>query len=607
MAPLLNSQDDRAAFLDACITKRRRVHDAWESLGLTSQTIDRRKGDFIRSEANELQENIEQVAKSFATSYRGDRVQLQSDLAEETIFGEEVLRLGQQYGAKLWGRLEDGEIRSSGESQGRGIDEHDWDVPKDRKNILFFIRCWIISIVVRNYRESPRKTRGKSRAREAGPSEDQHNHNGIAYLSDSASSATSDVPFRAPEPPRMFATPEPQREVPLATGTTCRSFNASINPTTAAAAPTYSDTATPSKRKASGIHEQTPAGKLSRPSKDVRTVPVHPRERQDLFSVPITPPPRVGLGRSLFRTPRQRESTHDTDATWMPRETTAETETVVGGDEVTPGEVDSMLQSAIAVANGDNLQYEYHDQFAAGPSGTYRSPNRQDSVIPNDTQPQNEIARANLEPTSNQVSIGNGNMGDLLNNATGRSFVTHTSESASWQQRKYRRELFKLLVSYLNGIEPFSSDNYDCTAEERMNFLLNQFWIGGDTEALQTKLGSDNATRIQIALESWMSMRHRLSEFRSATGYFGRPGEQWTLFLRSIDDAPCAQAMLAFVDLQEFVESGEWRYVKDTFDDDLKTVFNVLTRIRWCDGPEAFKGVRRFNKALLEWFGDDDG
>jgi len=133
MAPLLNSQDDRAAFLDACITKRRRVHDAWESLGLTSQTIDRRKGDFIRSEANELQEKIEQVAKSFATSYRGDRVQLQSDLAEETIFGEEVLRLGQQYGAKLWGRLEDGEIRSSGESQGRGIDEHDWDVPKDRK------------------------------------------------------------------------------------------------------------------------------------------------------------------------------------------------------------------------------------------------------------------------------------------------------------------------------------------------------------------------------------------------------------------------------------------------------------------------------------------
>ena len=133
MAPTLNSQDDRAAFLDACITKRRRVQDAWESLGLISQTIDHRKGNFIKVEANELQEKIEQIAKSFATSFRGDQEQLQTRLAEETVFAEEVLRLGQQYGARLWGRIEDGEIRSSGESQGRGIDEHDWDVPNDRK------------------------------------------------------------------------------------------------------------------------------------------------------------------------------------------------------------------------------------------------------------------------------------------------------------------------------------------------------------------------------------------------------------------------------------------------------------------------------------------
>ncbi|CAA9958363.1 hypothetical protein PTMSG1_01924 [Pyrenophora teres f. maculata] len=605
MAPLLNSQDDRAAFLDACITKRRQVHDAWESLGLISQTIDRRKGDFIKNEANELQEKIEQIAKSFATSYHGDRAQLQSDLAEQTVFGEEVVRLGKQYGARLWGRIEDGEIRSSGESQGRGIDEHDWDVPHDRKNILFFIRCWVISVVVREYRASPRKTRGKSRALESGSSEEHYNRGEIAYLSDSASSETTNVPFRAPEPPRMFVTPEPQREAPLATGTTCRSVNAGINSTTAITAPTYSDTTTPSKRKASSIHERTPAGKLSKPSKDVRTVPVHARERQDTFSIPISPPPRPE--RLLFRTQRQRESMHDTDATWVPRGTTAETETVVGGDEVTPGEVDSILQSAIAGQNEDNMQYEYHNEPAAGPSGTYRNPPRQDSVIPNDTQPQNVTAQTNVELTGNQGNIVSSTMSGALNNPSERSLITHPPDSASWQQRKYRRELFKLLVSYLNGIEQFSSDNYDFTAEERMNFLLNQFWAGGDTEALHTKLGSDNATRIQIALESWMSMRHRLSEFRSATGYFGQPGEQWTQFLRSMDDAPCAQAMIAFVDLQDFVESGDWRYVRGTFDDDLKTVFNVLTRMPWCDGPEAFRGVRRFNEALLEWFGDEEG
>ncbi|EDU40194.1 conserved hypothetical protein [Pyrenophora tritici-repentis Pt-1C-BFP] len=512
MAPLLNSQDDRAAFLDACITERRQVYDAWESLGLISQTIDCRKGYFIKNEANELQEKIEQIAKSFATSYHADRRQLQYDLAEETVFGEDVMRLGQQYGARLWGRLEDGEIRSSGESQGRGIDEHDWDVLHDRKNILFFIRCWVISVVVREYRASPRKTRGKSRALESGPSENHYNRNEIAYLSDSASSETTNVPFRAPEPPRMFATPEPQREAPLATDTTGRRFNACINPKIAITAPTYSDTTTPE--------------------------------------------------RLLFKTQRQRESTHDTDATWIPRETTAETETVVGGDEVTPGEVDSILQSAIAGANEDNMQYEYHNQSAAGPSGTYRNPLRQDSVIPNDTQQQNGTAQADVERTDGQGNISNSAMSGALSNALERSLMTHPSDSASWQQRKYRRELFKLLVSYLNGIEQFSSENYDFTAEERMNFLLNQFWAGGDTEALHTKLGSDNATRIQIALESWMNMRHRLSEFRSATGYFGRPGEQWTQFLRSTDDAPCAQAMIAFVDLQDFVESGDWRYVR---------------------------------------------
>lgn len=135
----------------------------------------------------------------------------------------------------------------------------------------------------------------------------------------------------------MHPIPEPQRETPLATGTTCRSFNAGVGPSTAAA--TYPNTATPSKRKASSIHEQTPAGKLPKPSKGVRTVPVHTQERQDLFSIPLSPPSRVNPARSLFRPQRQRESTHDTDATWMPRETTAETETVVGGDEVTPGEV----------------------------------------------------------------------------------------------------------------------------------------------------------------------------------------------------------------------------------------------------------------------------
>jgi hypothetical protein len=104
-----------------------------------------------------------------------------------------------------------------------------------------------------------------------------------------------------------------------------------------------------------------------------------------------------------------------------------------------------------------------------------------------------------------------------------QSLIPHTLDPANWQQGEYRRELFKLLVSYLNRNNQFSSDSYDIDAEKRMNFLLNLFWLG-DTEALQALLGNETA-RIQIALKSWMSMRHRLGAFRRATDYFGWPGE----------------------------------------------------------------------------------
>ena len=43
----------------------------------------------------------------------------------------------------------------------------------------------------------------------------------------------------------------------------------------------------------------------------------------------------------------------------------------------------------------DEMQYEYEDENAAGPSGTYLNPLRQDSVIPNDTQTQKDMGEEN--------------------------------------------------------------------------------------------------------------------------------------------------------------------------------------------------------------------
>jgi hypothetical protein len=368
---------------------------------------------------------------------------------------------------------------------------------------------------------------------------------------------------------------------------------------------------TPSKRKAQGVHERTPSGKLSKPSKGARPVPVLAQQQRDPYSIPISPPPLANLDRLSFG--RRRETTYDTDATWMPRGATADTETVVGGEEeVLPGEVgkfsvskdrafaltrisDSCLQNAIAMAHEDEMQYQYEDEIAAGPSGTYRNPLRQDSVIPNDTQPQNDDDELYRPPTPNPDTPS-----DAYNEAIIQSLISNTSPMNK-QTRSYRTELFKLLICYLNSIDVFSPTTYDSGAEERMNFLINNF-LCNDTEIWNAN-HTDSAIRLQLTLERWMGMRHRLAAFRSATGYFGPPGQRWEEFLRGLDDVPNARAMLAYVELRDEGE-GEGA-MGSSFDEDLMVVFDGLTRVKRCTGPEAFKSVRKFNEKLLEWFVDE--
>jgi hypothetical protein len=296
-----------------------------------------------------------------------------------------------------------------------------------------------------------------------------------------------------------------------------------------------------------------------------------------------------------------------------PREATADTETVVDGEEVHPEEVgkcsdpgkeqafelthisDSCLQNAIAMAHEDEMQYEYEDENAAGPSGTNRNLLRQDSVIPNDARD------VDIHPSTDEPCQNEDTTSDAYNDAIIQSLISD-SEPANKQNRSYRLELFKLLVSYLDGIKQFESISYDFAAEERMNFLLNHFQCI-DTATWRSN-HSDSAVRLHFALERWMSMRHRLSDFRSATGYFGQPGQQWEEFLRGLDNVPHAEAILAFVELKDDgeLEEGRELIARHGFDEDLMVVFDGLTRMKGCNGPEAFKGVKKFNEALLKWF-----
>jgi hypothetical protein len=134
MAPPLSSQEDNAAFLEAIIYMNKKELDVRESLGLFSVGVDKNKNPILpRVGASNLQGEVKRIAEAYATSYHGSLEQLQSHLSDEIVFSEDVFKLGQKYGARIWGRLEDGEIRSSAESQGKGVEEHDWDVAEDRK------------------------------------------------------------------------------------------------------------------------------------------------------------------------------------------------------------------------------------------------------------------------------------------------------------------------------------------------------------------------------------------------------------------------------------------------------------------------------------------
>lgn len=234
-----------------------------------------------------------------------------------------------------------------------------------------------------------------------------------------------------------------------------------------------------------------------------------------------------------------------------------------------------------------------------GTSGTYCNPYTQDSVIPRGTEEdESQIAFDRAVP-ENHIIAETPTPSEIGSNASApeRGDVD-VSELAPVQVTRLRNELFKLLLSYLNSINQFSPDTYKPEAEQRMNNLLDQFWLH-DIDLICGRFG-DRYTHVQTAWQRWMSIRRALSDFQHIAEYYGHPGDGWKRHLRRLDTISHAKASIAYVDFQSSI--GDGGDFDERLNDNLAIVFDIMTQIGGCNGVEEFGAVERYNESLLMWF-----
>jgi hypothetical protein len=221
-----------------------------------------------------------------------------------------------------------------------------------------------------------------------------------------------------------------------------------------------------------------------------------------------------------------------------------------------------------------------------------------DSVIPNDTTDQ--IKQPSTGFTRDISTLEREDERTRLQSSTIIPNESSMPPSKPWEEKELRRELFKLLLSYLNNINEFRPEQSNSAFTERLNHLLLQFWIN-DMETLQL-IYRDRFVQLHVAFRSWMDIRARIQEFRVSAQYYGKPGDEWKKYLREITEPrKRAEACIALADLLDGV-NGAKKFPEQNFDEDLCTVFDQLTQFPGCNGAEEFEGVKMYNENLLAWF-----
>ncbi|KAF2131629.1 hypothetical protein P153DRAFT_355372 [Dothidotthia symphoricarpi CBS 119687] len=561
--------DDDDSFFYGCLNKTISITTIHESLGLFSLTNNNpKKLAFYTDESDCLHKRIIQIAKSFKVPYNGNQGQLLAELAKENSFSEQLDELEVQYGHAVWGRTHDW--------QSQATDPFDWDREEDRKRIRFFLRCWIVGYAVRDTGTSSRKGKAKGKAK---VEDDEYSDSGV------------------PTTPLITKTSAPSDLPNSATGTRLFPiFNKS--PKGVRSTPGNSGLASPNKRKSTDGNGGESSRKTPKVTKGSWTAPV------DKCSG-LGSPGRASSGRAhssrRFEDQGRGEATRDTAQIFiLSPEGSVESEETLDVDESIREARE--LFSPTFPATGAEYVHEDYEPCIAGPSGTYHNSRVQDSVIPSDTQndpptPTQETAEIDQAPVQYLDS-------EIPKRVMEPPEATLVNQYPC-RERQTRRELFRLLLAYLNNIDQFHPESYDHDAEKWMNTLLSSFWLQ-DITSLQANVGA-RFTQLDLALTTWMDMRTRLAEFRIVTGYFGPPDAQWEAHLRGIQGKQDhAQACIAFAKLKDVLEEEHMKAIPHidevAFNEDLAMAFDLLTDVKGCNGAEAFKGLSDFNRALFEWF-----
>ncbi|KAF2468665.1 uncharacterized protein BDR25DRAFT_343980 [Lindgomyces ingoldianus] len=609
---------------------KRKARDFIESLGLINTNPGRASARFDDPKVVQLNKRVIAAVDAVFDKIGKTRADRQAHLTNEEVLDDWIKELCAVFGPELWGRSNRNHLLTAGLCELYPKDLY-FDVEEDRKAIELYLRCWIVKRGSRRVGSERGKIREVQNNQTAGSFEKAKKPlaGKIVDVSDSDSSSSSSFEtsgsgsrsttargkmaesfYRAP-PARMYPTPQPQ---PIRTQPTEElSVRATANSSCARDAADdlmNDDLYAPPSQETSSEDEETFSSR-ARLNKRKRRDSVHRTPRGKLPKVHIARKAGVGIDVSdisdLYSVPRSPSAVFTAD----PFPTTFDRRRIRAFNEV---ETFPSRESTIQEQDADNqindtINQIWKDVEAAEtsnpsppfichglPASLLPSCSVTDSVIPSDTQYDVIPVRIDLTGTDTSIdtAINEPRSATLAPNKTILPAFTVTEEN------KLRRELFKLLLSRFSDLNQFKSELDHKEPEDRLNMLLNQFWFN-DLECLRMT-EDDRFVDLQMAFQSWMDMRTKLHDFQISSEYLGKPGDEWQAYLRSLTSTEQrSRACIALMDLRDSLGDGN-TIVKDTFNKNMMTIFDLLTKIPDCNGVEAFCGLADYNRKLLAWF-----